>query len=207
MTSAEEYNSRRIVQDDKGERARLSRRIAIYSAVCFLVAFLSGWLWHTIASLPSYTASEDGSVVITERAQSQIFVVDALYVAIAVVAGLALGAVAWLLFCKDGWICAVIAAIFPTISGLLCWGIGVILGPRDFAQRVADAVPGDLITPNFTLHTWVPVCIWPLFAIIPIMLYANLSGDRERVAIRMNTVSSVESDQPGDNPDGKGSEE
>lgn len=150
-------------------------RILGYLGATILVGLLAGLLWHGVISLPSYTATEDGSVVMTERAQSQYFVTDAVFSLIGLLAGLAVGFGAWMLFNRIGWPVSFVAIAGGAGSGGLCWLVGEALGPSDFASRVAAAQPGDHIPIDFALHAPAALLLWCLGAIIPVMLYANMS--------------------------------
>lgn len=171
-------------------------RILIYLIATLLVGLLAGLLWHGVISLPSYTATEDGSVVMTERAQSQYFVTDAVFSLIGLLAGLAVGFGAWMLFNRIGWPVSFVAVAGGAGSGWLCWLVGEALGPSDFASRVAAAQPGDHIPIDFALHAPAALLLWCLGAIIPVMLYANMStlgtasGRAERSQNRMPAAES-----------------
>ncbi|MFB9618977.1 hypothetical protein [Brooklawnia cerclae] len=157
------------------------RRALIFAGVVVLVGVLGGLVWHAYVTLPVYSASEDGTVKITERAQSQIFATDALFIIIGLLAGVALGFIAWQAFKSLGWPVGVIAVGGGLAAALICWGVGVLQGPQDFAQRVAVALPGQSIPVDFELHTPSAVFVWALGAIVPVMLYANLTREDDPV--------------------------
>lgn len=150
-----------------------------YVLLVLVVGAVSGWIWHSIVTLPSYLTSDDGSVQMTERAQGQIFMLDAVFVVLGMAVGVGLGLAAWQLFRRLGWPVAVIAAGGGLLAGAVCWGVGVLQGPRNFAGRVAAALPGEKIPIDFQLHTASALLVWALGAIIPVMLYANLSREDE----------------------------
>lgn len=152
-------------------------RAMLYTLIVVTAGAIAGWVWHALVSLPTYLTSDDGSVQITERAQGQIFAIDAVYVIIGLIAGVGLGVGAWNLFRRLGWPVAIIAVLGGLGSGALCWAVGVAQGPRDFAARVAAAQPGEKVPIDFQLHTASALLVWALGAIIPVMLYANLSRD------------------------------
>lgn len=155
----------------------LSTRLLVYAGVVVLAGVISGWVWHAIVKVPSYLTGDDGSVQMTERAVGQIFSMDAIYVIIGLLAGLALGLVAWALFPRVGWPVAAIATVGGLASGAVCWLVGVLQGPSGFAERIAEASSGDRIPIDFQLHTASALLVWALGAIIPVMLYANLSHE------------------------------
>lgn len=93
-----------------------------YVLLVLVVGAVSGWIWHSIVTLPSYLTSDDGSVQMTERAQGQIFMLDAVFVVLGMAVGVGLGLAAWQLFRRLGWPVAVIAAGGGLLAGAVCWG-------------------------------------------------------------------------------------
>lgn len=188
-----------------GDKARrrlnpdsLGVRIGLYLAIVVLLGVVAALVWHAIVKLPTYLTSDDGSVQMTERAIGQIFAIDAIFVIIGLLVGVVLGLVAWFLFNKMGWPLAVMATLGGLASGGTCWLMGIILGPRNFAERVVSANVGDQVPIDFQLHTVSALLVWALGAIIPVMLYANLSreddGDESADA---SDVSEARSDSAG----------
>ncbi len=163
----------------------LSVRLMFYAALILVAGAISGWVWHAIVKVPSYLTSDDGSVQMTERSVGQIFSIDAAFVIIGLLAGLGLGLVAWALFRSLGWPVAVVATLGGAAAGVICWLVGMLQGPRDFAERVAEAIPGARVPIDFQLHTASALIAWSLGAIIPVMLYANLSHENDDPAESM----------------------
>lgn len=161
--------------------ALMRTRIVLFGLVVVSAGLIAGWVWHALVSLPTFLTSDDGSVKITERAQGQVFTTDAVFVIIGLIAGVGLGFAAWRFFREVGWSVALIAVGGGLLSGAICWLVGVVQGPRHFAERVATAVPGDKVPVDFELHTTSALLVWALGAIIPVMLYANLSREDEPV--------------------------
>ena len=164
--------------------APLRRRLIGYLVIAAAAGAVAGWLWHAIVALPTYLTSDDGSVQITERAQGQVFATDAVFVMIGLIVSVALGIVGWRFFYRLGWPVAPITVAGGLASGAACWAVGVLQGPRNFAERVATAVPGEMVPIDFELHTTSALLVWGLGAIIPVMLYANLSREEPGLAPR-----------------------
>ena len=154
---------------------------------------VSGWLGHLLVSLPTYLTSDDGSVQITERAQGEVFATDAVFVIIGLIVGVALGIAAWHYFRRLGWPVAFLAVGGGLLAGVTCWLVGVAQGPSNFAERVATAMPGEMVPIDFELHTTSALLVWLLGAIIPVMLYANLSREETASPLRRSA-----SGQPGE---------
>ena len=157
----------------------LRTRAWLYLVLVTLSGALGGLLWHSMVELPTYSVSENGSAQITERSLGQVFATDGVYVIIGMLAGLAIGFAAWRLFDRLGWPVTLVAVGGGLVSGGICWLVGISLGPRNFANRINAAQPGQLVSIDFRLHTTPALFVWALGAIIPIMLYANLSRELE----------------------------
>lgn len=166
-------------------RMRPMRTLIIgYTLMAVTGGAVSGWFWHLLVSLPTYLTSDDGSVQITERAQGEVFATDAVFVFIGLIVGVALGIAAWHYFHRLGWRVALLAVAGGLLAGVTCWLVGVAQGPNNFAERVATAVPGEMVPIDFELHTTSALLVWALGAIIPVMLYANLSREQTGSALR-----------------------
>ena len=109
---------------------------------------------------------------------------DAVFVFIGLIVGVALGIAAWHYFHRLGWPVALLAVAGGLLAGVTCWLVGVAQGPNNFAERVATAVPGEMVPIDFELHTTSALLVWALGAIIPVMLYANLSREETGSALR-----------------------
>jgi hypothetical protein len=69
--------------------------------------------------------------------------------------------------------------VWATVSALTCWLVGYLLGPGDFAARLAAAQPGDLVSIPLTLRAYASLLTWPFFAVIPVLLGSSLGRDDE----------------------------
>ncbi len=191
-----------VASKSAGRRARrgplsVSTYVAIFTVIALAAGAVSGWIWRSLVTTPSYLTSDDGSVQITERAQGQIFAADAVFVVLGMIVGLGLGFAAWQFLRRVGWPVALIAVGGGILAAATCWLVGVLQGPRNFPARVAEAMPGDQVPIDFELHTTSAVLVWALGAIIPVMLYANLSREDEPVESRSGKVREAGPDQAG----------
>jgi len=138
-----------------------------------IVAGLSGgWLWHLLSSTPSYTIGDDYGAIITEQSLSQVFAMDIWYMFIGVGVGMAVGAIMWVLFHKMGWWLVIGVIIGSLLAAVLAWQFGQLLGPRDFAERVTVALPGDRVPMDLQLHSVWLMMIWPMAANLPVLALA-----------------------------------
>lgn len=160
----------------------LRRNIWLLAVVVAIGGLACGLVWHWVVRVPNFVVGEDGSANISERAASQIFRCDAAFIAIGSVAGLLIGVLSWRLLRHIGWPVSIVTAFAALLSGCCCWSLGVMLGPNNFAKRVSKAVAGDQVPVDFGLHSFAALLVWPLAALLPILLYSTLNRDSQRVA-------------------------
>lgn len=187
-------------------RRRSQRQLALWFAASVLGGgALTGLMWHTLATLPTYSVGDSGAAQISERALGQVFATDGSFVIIGSIGGVALGFQAWRSFRSIGWPVSLLAVGGGLASGLVCWGVGVLLGPRDFAYRISTAQPSESlpidVPVDFELHAMSALLVWGLGAIIPVMLYANLSHDDGEPAGRRSVPAQPR--EPGPQQVGK----
>ena len=135
----------------------------------------AGWWW--LVDLPAYRVNPDGGAVTSERGLADYLGGDAWFAVLGLLAGLVLGLTAWRRLGRWGWPVVVVTAVVAAGSGLLCWTVGYHLGPGAFNPRLAQARPGDLVPIALTIRTRASLVVWPLAAIIPVLLGASLGRD------------------------------
>lgn len=159
--------------------AQSGTRVVVHASVVFITGVLAGVLWHTVVTIPTFLTASDGSVQMTERAQSQIFTMDAAYGLIGLILGVLLGVVSWQMWSSRGWRAVMIGLVSSVAAGLLCWGVGVLLGPSDFATRVVTAQTGDRVPVDFDLRAWSALGSWSVGCMLAMVGYTL--GSRELV--------------------------
>ncbi len=171
----------------------------ILFGVAVVVGALSAVLWAWLVRLPSYTVSADYSATMTERGQTELFAADAWFVTIGLVAGLAVGWLAWARFKQLGWPVALLAAAAGLAAGGVCVGIGQLLGPGAFDVRLATAKPGDKVPISLTLHAPSALAAWALAGVAPTLFAASL-GPELRGSSRSDQTdepAEAEESEPG----------
>jgi len=148
------------------------RHVAIYLAAMVATGLFGGWLWHELSTPPNYTIGDDRGAIITEQGLSQAFAMDIWYVIISLLLALAFGVLTMWLFHRVGWLVALIAMAGAVLAGVICWQFGHLLGPRDFAERISQAKPGDRVPMDLDLHSAALLLIWPFAANVPILLWS-----------------------------------
>lgn len=158
---------------------RLVPKIGYFLLLCLAVGAAGGWLWNRVTRVPSFVTGEDRTLAMSERSSMQYFTLDAGFVLMGLILGLALGVVAWYWLRRVGWPVSLIAAGGALLSACMCWLVGWLIGPHDFADRVAAAQTGQLVPIDFTLRSPVALLIWSIAAVGPIFLYSTLSSGHE----------------------------
>ncbi|WP_420175292.1 hypothetical protein [Luteococcus sp. OSA5] len=153
------------------------RGLLMHVLLAMLVGALAGVVWNLVVDLPSYTVDADGRATTSERGLTQVFAADVVYSVLGAVVGLLIGLWAWRWFRRSGWLVVPLAIGSSLASAFLCWWVGVLLGPRNFASRIATAGDGDRVPIDFELHAHVAVLVWPFFATIPILLLSSLTAE------------------------------
>lgn len=139
-----------------------------------------GWWW--LVDLPAYRVNPDGGAATSERGLAGYFGGDAWFAVLGLVVGLALGFTAWRRLGGWGWPVVVLVVVAAAGAGLLCWTVGYHLGPGDFNPRLAQARPGDLVPIALTIRAPASLVVWPLFAVVPVLLGASLGRDPDEPA-------------------------
>lgn len=152
-------------------------RTLLFALAVVGIGVLAGILWHLVVTLPTFLTADDSSLQMTERAQGQVFAIDAVYSLIGVLFGALLGILAWKLWSEVGWQKVLIGAVGALAAALLCWAIGVIMGPGDFAARAVAAQPGDRVPVDFALRARSAVLTWCIGALAATTCYTLLSRE------------------------------
>lgn len=153
------------------------RGAGLYLAVALVAGGLSGLVWARLTRLPSYSVGSHGAATISEGGLATVFSADAVYCIVGAVLGLGLGVLAWAWFSRRGaWVVA-LAAAGPLLAALTCWWVGLLVGPSSFATRIAAAKAGDTVQIDLALHTWTPLLIWVLAAMLPVLVMSLVRWD------------------------------
>lgn len=156
-----------------------ARRVGLFAALGLGLGALSGVGWRAVTDLPTYKVVDGGGAVTSERGLAGYIAADAWFVVCGVVVGLVVGLLAWRWFSSVGWPVVVLTVVVGAGAGLLCWAVGYRVGPGSFAVRLAAAQPGDLVPIDLTVRARAALLVWPLFAVIPVLLGSSLGRDPE----------------------------
>ena len=156
-----------------------ARRVALFVALGLGLGAVSGVAWWALTDLPTYRVVDTGGAVTSERGLAGYIAADAWFVVCGVVVGLVIGVLAWRWFGRSGWPVVVLVALLGAAAGLLCWTVGYRIEPGSFAMRLAAAPPGDLVRIDLTVRTRTALLVWPLLAVVPVLLGSSLGVDPE----------------------------
>ncbi|EPD32796.1 hypothetical protein QP568_08420 [Propionimicrobium lymphophilum] len=176
-----EIDTGRVLADF--QRARLKRSLLLrgllFAAICMVLGAVCGIIWNLLVTPPAFVIAQDGSAILTEAAAGKIFKSDLVNVFIGLIVGGAIGTISWAFFRVRGLL-SIIAAIFGALcSGLLCWVVGFLLGPRDFSYRVAEAAIGVEVPVDFTLRSPSILAVWVFGALLAVVLFSAFENSPE----------------------------
>jgi len=156
-----------------------ARRFGAFLALALGLGALAGVVWWRVTDLPTFRVVTGGGAVTSERGLAGYIAADAWFVVCGVVAGLVLGVLAWRWFSRAGWPVVLVAVVGGSAAGLVCWLVGYELGPGAFDVRLAAARPGDEVPVELTVRAQVALAVWPLLAVVPVLLASSLGRDPE----------------------------
>ena len=140
-----------------------------------LVGVVCALVWANLAVLPAYMVQSDGHALISDKDLAQAFSADFWFSVLALLGGAAIGVATWILLRMLGWPVALLTAVLSLLGGLTCWGVGALIGPGRFAERMAHATGGDSVQMALELTTPSALAIW-VFAAAAIPLFAASLG-------------------------------
>ena len=123
----------------------VARRLGVLVAIALLLGAACAAAWAGLTVLPSFVVQADGHATISQVGLAHVVSADWWFSVLAFAGGLALGVAAWVSLRSIGWPVAVVAAGLALIAGATCWLVGELIGPNDFATRMAAGRPGDLV--------------------------------------------------------------
>lgn len=150
-------------------------RTGTMAILAILVGTVCALVWANLAVLPSYVVQTDGHAVISDGDLAEAFSADFWFSVLAVLGGAAIGVATWILLRMVGWPVALLTALLSLLGGVTCWGLGSLIGPGQFAQRMASAKAGESVRMALELTTPSALAIW-VFAAVAIPLFAASLG-------------------------------
>lgn len=168
-----------VIERDCAEHSHVLAWIGLLAVLSAVVGGLAAVFWSAVVRLPNYRVMEDGLATMTERGLTEVVAADAWFVVTGALVGAGLGLVTWKWFRPLGWPTGLLAAGAGLLAGIVCWRIGQLLGPGDFAHRLAEANPGDLVPISLELRSLSALALWGFAAVTPVLLVSSLGPDEE----------------------------
>lgn len=150
---------------------RASRVLLAVAASGIPAAFV--WLW---IGEPSEWIATDRGLVLTESAATGRFQVVAMFALIGVVLGVVAGIVVHRTARPARWEVPLGLAAAASAAALLCWRLGVLLGP-EAPEQVKGLELGDTVQSPFAVDALTPFLLWPLAAVLAYTLSLYLSSE------------------------------
>ncbi len=150
---------------------RTSRVLLTVAASGIPAAFV--WLW--LGSPSEWLATERG-LVLTESAATGRFQVVAVFTIIGVVLGVVAGVVVHRTTRPARWQVVVGLAAASSAAALVCWRLGVQLGPAP-PQEATGLEVLETVPSQFAVDAITPFLLWPLAAVLSYTLSLYLSSE------------------------------
>lgn len=157
----------------------LATRIGFLTVLSIVLGGLSALAWAHFSKLPAYVLHADYQATMSERELTSFVSSDVWFTVIGLVVGLIVGIFTWRWFRETGWISALAAVAGGLLAGLVCWGVGELLGPGPLDARMYLAKPGDLVPVALKLHAPSALAAWSFAASAPILFAASLGPERK----------------------------
>jgi hypothetical protein len=135
----------------------------------------AAFVWWALARPSQWLATERG-LVLTEGNATGRFQVVAMFTLVGLVLGLVAGVLVQLATRPSHWRTVVGLAAAALAAALICWRLGVWLGPPP-PQEATGLDVGDTVAAPLAVDTVVPFLVWPLIALLGYTLALYLGSD------------------------------
>lgn len=140
-------------------RLRSSLLIVVVAGV------LAGIAWASLASPAALTVRPGGQIVLTEKHAAAQFSVVMLFLAIGALVSLAWGVYCAVRFASWGaWMIGA-AIVGAAIASVLCWLVGVQLGPSD-PRALTHLTGGETVHDALRVDSVASFVVWPWCAVL-----------------------------------------
>lgn len=174
---------------------RPGRAVMLCLGVAVIAGVVCALIWHACVHLPIYQVDDKGYATTSERGLTAIFSIDSTFAMIGMVVGVGCGFLSWWALHHRGVVVLVPTIATALVSATVCWAVGTLMGPHDFSDRVAAASPGDEVPVDFRLHTWTPLLVWVLGALIVTLILAVIHTVRDQRSADIDQSGSHEVEQ------------
>jgi hypothetical protein len=151
-----------------------------------LVGLPAGVLWWLLAPRADFRITADRPVVIGQPSVELVVADDAVLVLVLAGIGLLCGAAAWWLRRRRGVATVLALAVGCTLTGVVAWQVGELLGTAPSASEVAEV--GNVVTTSLSFGSLPGLAVAPFAAVL-----AYLVGVLYVAEDSLNRVGAVES--------------
>jgi hypothetical protein len=160
----------------------MSRRLLVDLLVTHaLVALVVGTAWWALAPALDYRVFDGRAFSLAETDYTRIFTGDAVFVLLAVAAGLVSVGILLLRGHRGPWL-PVGLAVGGVLGSVAAWGLGVLLGPGRLDALVAAAEDGAVVTAGPEINAGAALLVWPIVAVAVEFVAAWVSAPEPRSA-------------------------
>lgn len=135
----------------------------------------AAFLWWALARPAQWMATDRGLILNEVNARGQ-FQVVAVFTVIGAVIGLVAGWLTHRLTRPATWRVALGVAAAASVASLVCWRLGVRLGPGA-VEDASGLEAGDMVPAPLTVDSIPSFLVWPLAAVLTYTLSLYLSND------------------------------
>lgn len=140
-----------------------------------VLAVVGGFAWLLLADPAEWEVTDAGTILTEEGAKGR-FGVIVTFVLIGIVVSSFWGFTAGLRLHDRGWRLVPIFSVAAFAAGVFAWQIGAFFGPPDPAS--VKGATGARIPQQLTVDTFSPFLVWPIFALVGLLLAVYSTGDR-----------------------------
>lgn len=155
--------------------ATAARTLLVTLLVFAVAGVLGGVIWAAVTDLPTQEVAQElpqplppGAIV------SANFASDMSFLVIATAGGLVSSIVCTALFRRQGLVLLGSVLAGAVLASYLTLRTGTALGPPPLAEQAATAAAGDVLTYPLQVSATAVLVIWPLAAVIGVMLGVSL---------------------------------
>lgn len=177
----------------RADRPSAGPAAVVLAGVLFLtLGVLAGWVWAQLAHPPEYTLYRRNYPYYSSEAEFRhAFEMDLVFTWIGAAGGLLGGLVVGWRWWRLGWVVAALTALAAAGAAVVAWRAGVFVGPGAVRAAAADVRVGDTFSGPVALGTRSLLLVWPVAALLGVMVSVWLRAPRDEVPAGTWTVDAV----------------
>ncbi|MGA9101091.1 hypothetical protein [Aeromicrobium sp.] len=153
------------------------RRILPWSAAMLVLGAVGGLAWLWLADPAEWEVTARG-IILTEEAARGQFAVVVTFIIVGAALSVGWGLVAGRALRELGWVLVPVFAAAAGLAGVIAWRLGAALGPSD-PRETGNPSLGDRLPAQLDIDAVAPFLVWPMFALIGLLLAAWLDRSDE----------------------------